>query len=88
MEIQKVTDIFDEEIAKVLGLALGDVAILIHSGSRGLGHQIATDYIKLMMKDIDKYHLYFPDQELIGAPFYSEAGKQYYQAMNCAANFA
>lgn len=88
LEIQKVDEIFDEETAKVFGLFKGQVAIMIHTGSRGLGHQIATDHIKTMIEAMDKYGISIPDRELACAPFRSEEGQRYFAAMACGANFA
>jgi len=86
MEIQVVDEIFDEEVAKVFGLEKDQVTIMLHCGSRGLGHQVASDYIKLMG---DEYgYESFPDRELINAPVKSELGKKYYGAMCAAANFS
>ena len=86
LEVQFVDDIFDEKIAKVFGIGKDDVTIMIHCGSRGLGHQVASDYIKKME---DKYGFgNLPDRELINAPIKSELGKNYFSAMACAANFA
>jgi len=80
-----VDEVFDEGVAKVFGLEKGQVVILIHCGSRGLGHQVASDYIKLMEKEYG-----FPefDRELVHAPIKSELGKKYLGAMAAAANFA
>jgi tRNA-splicing ligase RtcB len=85
LEIQKVDSVFDSETAKKLGLEKGQITIMIHCGSRGLGHQVASDYIKLME---DKYGWPEFDRELVNAPIKSELGKKYFSAMNCAANFA
>jgi len=86
LEIQEVDEIYDKEIAKVLGIEKGQVTVMIHCGSRGLGHQVASDYIKAME---DKYGFAnLPDRELINAPIKSELGKKYFSAMACAANFA
>ncbi len=86
LEIQKVDEVFDDKIAKVFGLENDFITIMIHCGSRGLGHQVASDYIKLME---DKYGWEnLPDRELINAPINSELGKKYLSAMACAANFA
>jgi len=86
LEIQYVEEIYDKKIAKVLGLEEDQVTIMIHCGSRGLGHQVASDYIKEME---DKYGFEnLPDRELINAPIKSELGKKYFSAMACAANFA
>jgi len=85
LEIQEVSEIFDDKIAKKFGLEKNQITIMIHCGSRGLGHQVASDYIKLMEKEygFPKY-----DRELINAPIKSELGKKYFSAMSCAANFA
>src|SRR3989338_4037980 len=87
LEIQQVEQIYDEKIAKAFGITeKGQVTIMIHCGSRGLGHQVASDYIKLME---DKYGWEnLPDRELINAPIKSELGQKYLSAMNCAVNFA
>jgi len=74
-EIQKVADIFDNETAKVFGLFRDQIVIMIHTGSRGLGHQIATDYIRMMMRAMDKYGIRLPDQELAACPINSSEGK-------------
>ncbi len=85
LEMQVVEKVFNKEAAKVFGLEEGKVTVLIHCGSRGLGHQVASDYIKLME---DKYNYPEQDRELVNAPISSELGKKYISAMNCAANFA
>ena len=85
LEIQTVENIYDESIAKTFGLEKGQVTIMIHCGSRGLGHQVASDYIKLMEKE---YGWPKEDRELVYAPIESELGKKYFSAMSCAANFA
>jgi len=86
LEIQEIEEIYDEEIAKVFGLEKGQVTIMIHCGSRGLGHQVASDYISEMEKKYGFKNL--PDRELINAPINSELGQKYFSAMNCAVNFA
>lgn len=86
LEIQKVDKIFDEETAKKFGIEKDNITIMIHCGSRGLGHQIASDYIMLMEKQYGFANL--PDRELINAPINSDLGKKYLSAMNCAVNFA
>ncbi len=85
LEIQQVEKIFDEKAAKVLGLKEGDITVMIHCGSRGLGHQTATDYIKEMERKYGWSHL--PDRQLICAPIKSELGQKYFGAMAAAANF-
>ncbi len=86
LEVQYVDEIFDEKTSKVLGLKKDQVTIMIHCGSRGLGHQVASDYIKLMEEKYGIKNL--PDRELINAPIKSQLGKDYFSAMACAANFA
>lgn len=86
LEVQFVDEIFDEKIAKELGIKKNQVTIMIHCGSRGLGHQVASDYIQLMEKEYGFENL--PDRELINAPIKSKLGKDYYAAMCAAANFA
>jgi len=87
LEIQKVDKIYDERIAKAFGVNfVGQVVVMIHCGSRGLGHQVASDYIKKME---DKYGFdNLPDRELINAPINSDLGQEYLKAMGSAANFA
>jgi tRNA-splicing ligase RtcB len=85
LEIQIVDEVFDEKIAKVFGLEKDIITIMIHCGSRGLGHQVASDYIKAME---EKYGWPEQDRELVNAPITSELGKKYLSAMACAANFA
>lgn len=85
MEIQVVDEIFDKEKAKIFGMKKGQITILIHSGSRGLGHQVASDYIKLMEEKYGIENL--PNRELIYAPLNSKLGKDYLSAMAAAANF-
>ncbi|OGJ13280.1 hypothetical protein A3K82_01840 [Candidatus Pacearchaeota archaeon RBG_19FT_COMBO_34_9] len=86
LEVQYVDEIFDDKIAKEIGIKKGQVTIMIHCGSRGLGHQVASDYIKLMEDEYGFKDL--PDRELINAPIKSPLGKDYYKAMCAAANFA
>jgi len=86
LDFQEIEEIFDKKTANAFGLKKGQIAILIHCGSRGLGHQIASDYIQLMEKEYGSKNL--PDRELINAPIKSKLGKDYFSAMNCAANFA
>jgi len=86
LDVQIVEKIFDEKVAKKFGLKKDQVVIMIHCGSRGLGHQVASDYIKLMEEKYGFENL--PDRELINAPIKSSLGKDYLSAMNCAANFA
>lgn len=86
LEFQKISNIFDKELAKKFGIKEDCICIMVHCGSRGLGHQVASDYIKLMEDEYGWKNL--PDRELINAPIKSELGKKYLSAMNCAVNFA
>ena len=88
VEVDKVAEIFDSAAAKTFGLRENQIVILIHCGSRGLGHQVATDYIRLMQKIMPRYGISLPDRELACAPFSSAEGKNYFNAMAAAANFA
>ena len=87
-EIQRVDKIFDKEAAKAMGLFPNQVVIMIHTGSRGLGHQIATDYLRLMDQSVRKYNIRLPDRQLAATPFNSPEGQKYFQAMACGSNFA
>ena len=86
IDIQVIEEIFDEKTAKAFGLKKDNVVFLIHCGSRGLGHQVASDYIKAMEQEYGVSK--FPDRELVNAPIKSDMGKKYLSAMNCAINFA
>jgi len=88
LEIQKVAEIFDETAAKTFGLFKDQIVVMIHTGSRGLGHQVATDYIRQMMQAMPKYKILLPDRELACVPFRSSEGQRYFSAMAAAANFA
>ncbi|ADG13465.1 protein of unknown function UPF0027 [Methanocaldococcus infernus ME] len=88
LEVQYVEQIFDEEAAEAYGLFKDQVVILVHTGSRGLGHQVCTDYLKILEKAYKKYNISIPDRQLACAPFESEEGQAYYKAMCCSANYA
>jgi tRNA-splicing ligase RtcB len=88
VEVDRVEALFHEQAAKAFGLEQDQIVILIHTGSRGLGHQVATDYIRLMMGKMADYGISLPDRELACVPFNSEEGGQYFKAMCAAANFA
>lgn len=88
LEVQKVEKVFDEKAAKAFGLEEGMVTVMIHTGSRGCGHQIATDYIGKMEKALRKYDISLPDKQLACAPFNSPEGQDYFAAMSCGANYA
>ena len=88
LEVQEVTAIFDETIAGAFGLALGDIVVAIHCGSRGLGHQIGTEFLKRMALAAASHGIKLPDRELACAPINSEVGKQYLGAMRAGINCA
>lgn len=88
VEVGFIEKIFNPEIAEKSNLRTNQITILIHTGSRGLGHQVATDYIKIMLKSMSKYKITLPDRELACAPFSSKEGTDYFNAMAAAANFA
>lgn len=88
VEVDYVEEIFDDNIAAAFNLKKGQVVVLIHTGSRGLGHQIATDYIRMMMNAMPRYNIELPDRELACVPFDSEEGQNYFKAMCAAANYA
>lgn len=88
VEIDRVSDVFDEKAAEIFGLFKNQIVIQIHTGSRGLGHQVATDYIKRMITASKQFDYDLPDMELTCAPTSSELGRDYFAAMAAAANFA
>ena len=89
LEVQAVEEIHDTAAAKTLGIdAVGQVTVLIHTGSRGLGHQVCSDYLKVMEEAARKYDIRLPDRQLACAPLDTREGKDYLAAMQCAANFA
>ncbi len=88
IEIDLIAEIFDEEAARVMGLRQGDLAVQIHCGSRGFGHQVCSDYVHTMQKAVKRYGIQLPDRSLVCAPMSSEEGKNYLAAMRCAANYA
>jgi tRNA-splicing ligase RtcB len=87
-EINRVEEIFDEQVARAFGLFKGQVVVMIHSGSRGLGHQNCTDYLRVAAKAVEKYNIKLPDRELACMPFSSPEGQRFFRAMSAAANFA
>lgn len=88
LEIQVVTEIFDPEVAARFGLHLSQIVVLMHSGSRGLGHQVCTDYLDLMLAAMKKYRICVIDRQLACVPIRSTEGQEYLSAMAAAANFA
>lgn len=89
LEIQRVAEVFDPSLARTLGIMGKDqVVVMIHSGSRGFGHQIATDYLRIFESKMPKYGINVPDRQLACAPVESVDGKNYLAAMAAASNFA
>ncbi len=90
LEIQHVKkeNIFDQELAKKFGIFEDQIVVMVHCGSRGFGHQVATDYLKVFDNAMVKYGIKVYDRELACAPFSSEEGQNYFKAMACAANMA
>ena len=89
LEIQEVKEIFDTQIASVMGITdIGQVLVLIHTGSRGLGHQVCTDHLRTMEQAVASYGIELPDRQLACAPLESREGHDYLGAMACAANYA
>ncbi|MGA2161196.1 MAG: RtcB family protein [Methanoregula sp.] len=88
LEIQVVSEIYDETAAKAFGLLKGQICCMIHCGSRGLGHQVCTDHLKTLETATKKYHITLPDRQLACAPIQSPEGKAYFGAMAAAANYA
>ncbi len=88
IEVDVVEQVFDAGAAQTLGLSPGHLAIQIHCGSRGLGHQICSDYVHELQGAVQRYGIRLPDRELVCAPLDSPEGRRYLAAMACAANYA
>ena len=88
LEVQKVAEIHDEEAANRMGITEGTITILIHCGSRGFGHQVCSDYLRVAEQAMQKYDINLPDRELACVPNNSEEGESYRKAMFAALNFA
>ena len=88
LEIQKVAEIHDEEAASRMGIKEGTITVLIHCGSRGFGHQVCSDYLRVAEQAMEKYNINLPDRELACVPNNSEEGESYRKAMFAALNFA
>jgi len=88
VEVQQVAELFDPVAAKAFGLCPGKVVVLIHTGSRGLGHQVCTDYLDIMQEAMKKYGIHVVDRQLACVPIRSKEGQDYLGAMAAAANFA
>jgi tRNA-splicing ligase RtcB len=88
IEVDQVSQIFDETAAEIMGLRLKYLAVQIHTGSRGFGHQVCSDYVRQLLNSLGKYGISIPDKQLVCAPIASQDGQDYLGAMRCAANFA
>jgi tRNA-splicing ligase RtcB len=89
LEIQVVQDIYDREAAKIMGIDdVGQITVMIHTGSRGLGYQVCDDNVKMLGRTTQKYGISIPDRQLACAPITSPEGKSYFEQMACAANYA
>ncbi|MCH7730648.1 RtcB family protein [Patescibacteria group bacterium] len=89
LEVQKVEKVFDKKVGEEMGITgEGQVVVMIHCGSRGFGHQVATDYLNTFEPAMKKYGIEVPDKQLACVPFSSPEGKRYFSAMACAANNA
>ncbi len=88
LEIQYVEEIYDSRAADLFGLFPEQVTLMIHTGSRGFGHQVCTDYLEIMERAAKKYGIELPDKELACAPFNSQEAQDYFSAMKAAANYA
>jgi tRNA-splicing ligase RtcB len=88
LEVQRVEEIYDEEVASKFGLFKGQTTVMIHCGSRGAGHQICTDHLEVLSRAVQKYCINIPDKQLACAPIGSPEADHYFGAMVCAANYA
>jgi tRNA-splicing ligase RtcB len=88
IEVDVVEEIWNPEAAQALGLEEGYLALQIHCGSRGFGHQICSDYVRELQSAVRRYNIHLPDRELVCAPLDSPEGERYLGAMTCAANYA
>ena len=88
IEVDRISEIYSDDVASALGLFLDQVAVQIHCGSRGFGHQVCEDYVSRFQQTVRDYGIELPDRELVCAPFDSPEGQEYFGAMACAANFA
>jgi tRNA-splicing ligase RtcB len=88
LEVQRVAEVLDADVARALGLATGDAVVSVHCGSRGLGHQVGTDFLRAMVLAAPGFGLSLPDRELACAPLQSELGREYLGAMRAAINCA
>ncbi|MCS7143618.1 MAG: RtcB family protein [Archaeoglobaceae archaeon] len=88
LEVQYVEKVYNPEVAKVFGLEEGTVTVMIHCGSRGLGHQVCTDFLEILDRAVKKYNISLPDRQLACAPIKSKEGEDYFAGMAGSANYA
>jgi tRNA-splicing ligase RtcB len=88
VEVGYVAEVYEEAVARTMGLRKDQVTVFVHTGSRGMGHQVCDDYIRVMLDASKKYRIELPDPQLCCAPVSSPEGERYLGAMACAANFA
>jgi tRNA-splicing ligase RtcB (3'-phosphate/5'-hydroxy nucleic acid ligase) len=88
LEVQRVDEVYDAATAAAFGLHLGEMTVLIHTGSRGFGHQVCTDALHVMQQAVQRYGIDLPDRQLACVPIRSPEGREYLTAMACAANYA
>jgi tRNA-splicing ligase RtcB len=88
IEIDRIIKIFDDKVARAMGLEEENLTVQIHCGSRGLGHQVCSDYVRLLQSAVKKYGISIPDRELVCAPLDSPEGREYLTSMRSAANYA
>lgn len=88
LEVQRVEELYNDSTAKAFGLSKGNIAVMLHCGSRGFGHQIATDYLKILDRAVKKYNITLPDRQLVCAPATSPEGQDYFAAMKAGVNYA
>ena len=88
LEVQAIDQLYDRDLCDEFGFDLGQITVMIHSGSRGFGYQVCDDYTRSMIRCLEKYHINVPDRQLACAPVNSPEGKAYLAAMKCAANYA
>ena len=88
LEVQYVDKIFNEKVAKKFGLEEGQVTVMVHCGSRGLGHQVCSDFLEVLDRAVKKYNIWLPDRQLACAPIKSREGESYFAGMASSANYA
>lgn len=88
IELDVIEEIYHAEGAQAMGLQAGNIVLQIHCGSRGLGHQVCSDYVRELQGAVQRYKIRLPDRELVCAPLDTPEGKRYFAAMSCAANYA